>query len=64
MLAGPNFQLLDEAVDRLPQLRIQASGGVSSLADLQRLRTDGAIVGKAIWEGRIPIEEALSLARA
>ena len=64
MLEGPNFELLDEAVDRLPNLRIQASGGVSSIADLQRLRTDGAIVGKALWEGHIRVEEALSLARA
>ena len=45
-------------------LRIQASGGVTSIADLARLRTDGAIIGKAMWEGLIPLEEALSLARA
>ncbi len=64
MLAGPNFDLLDEAVERLPHLRIQASGGVSSIADLERLRTDGAIIGKAMWEGLITLEEALSLARA
>lgn len=64
MLSGPNFTLLDETVERLPGLRIQASGGVSSLADLDRLRTDGAIVGKALWEGRFTLEEALSLARA
>jgi phosphoribosylformimino-5-aminoimidazole carboxamide ribotide isomerase len=64
MLEGPNHALLDEAVDRLPNLRIQASGGVSSLADLARLRTDGAIIGKALWEGRIDLNEALGLARA
>jgi phosphoribosylformimino-5-aminoimidazole carboxamide ribotide isomerase len=59
MLAGPNFQLLEEAGDRLPHLAIQASGGVSSLGDLRRLRTAGAIVGKALWEGRIDLAEAL-----
>lgn len=64
MLSGPNFDLLDEAVERLPNLRIQASGGVTSIADLGRLRTDGAIIGKAMWEGMIPLEEALSLAGA
>lgn len=63
-LGGPNFSLLDEAVELLPGLRIQASGGVSSLADVDRLRTDGVIVGKALWEGRFTLEEALSLARA
>lgn len=64
MLGGPNHELLDEAIDRLPNLRIQASGGVSSLCDLQRLRTDGAIIGKALWEGAIALDEALGLARA
>ncbi|MGA9580380.1 MAG: 1-(5-phosphoribosyl)-5-[(5-phosphoribosylamino)methylideneamino] imidazole-4-carboxamide isomerase [Allosphingosinicella sp.] len=60
MLAGPNFQLLLEAGERLPHLAIQASGGVSSLGDLRRLRTAGAIVGKALWEGRIDLAEALN----
>jgi len=64
MLSGPNFDLLDEAVDRLPGLRIQASGGVSSIEDLNRLRTDGAIIGKAMWEGLMKLPEALSVARA
>jgi phosphoribosylformimino-5-aminoimidazole carboxamide ribotide isomerase len=64
MLAGPSFALLDEVVSRLPGLKIQASGGISSIADLRRLRTDGAIVGKALWEGRFTLKEALSLACA
>ncbi|HEY0013152.1 MAG TPA: 1-(5-phosphoribosyl)-5-[(5-phosphoribosylamino)methylideneamino] imidazole-4-carboxamide isomerase [Allosphingosinicella sp.] len=59
MLAGPNFALLEEAATRLPHLAIQASGGVSSLHDLRRLRTHGAIVGKALWEARIDLTEAL-----
>lgn len=59
MLAGPNFQLLEEASGRFPHLAIQASGGVASLDDLRRLRTAGAIVGKALWEGRIDLAEAL-----
>jgi phosphoribosylformimino-5-aminoimidazole carboxamide ribotide isomerase len=59
MLAGPNFELLEEAAERLPHLAVQASGGVSSLDDLRRLRTAGAIVGKALWESRIDLVEAL-----
>jgi phosphoribosylformimino-5-aminoimidazole carboxamide ribotide isomerase len=59
MLQGPNFALLDEAATRLPHLAIQASGGISSLDDLTRLRTAGAIVGKALWEGRFTLAEAL-----
>jgi phosphoribosylformimino-5-aminoimidazole carboxamide ribotide isomerase len=64
MLKGPNFALYEEIAERLPNLKVQASGGVSGLADLERLCTDGAIVGKALWEGRIALEEALGLARA
>ncbi len=60
MLAGPNFALLEEAAGRLPHLALQASGGISSLDDLSRLRTAGAIVGKAFWEGRIGLAEALN----
>jgi len=62
MLEGPNFALYEEAAQRLPSLRIQASGGVSSLNDLDRLTSDGAIVGKALWEGRIRLEDALARA--
>jgi phosphoribosylformimino-5-aminoimidazole carboxamide ribotide isomerase len=59
MLMGPNFELLEEAGKKLPHLQIQASGGVSSLDDLRRLKTAGAIVGKALWEGRIQLDEAI-----
>lgn len=59
MLAGPNFDLLREAVERLPHLAIQASGGVSTLDDLTHLRTAGVVVGKALWEGRFELAEAI-----
>jgi phosphoribosylformimino-5-aminoimidazole carboxamide ribotide isomerase len=57
MLQGPNFDLYREAAERLPHLAVQASGGISSAADIAQLRTDGAIVGKALWEGRISPEQ-------
>jgi phosphoribosylformimino-5-aminoimidazole carboxamide ribotide isomerase len=59
MLSGPNFDLLEEAAERLPAVQIQASGGVASLDDLRGLRSAGAIVGKALWEGRFTLAEAL-----
>ncbi len=59
MLQGPNHDLLEEAVTRLPDLAIQASGGVTTIADLQRLTTAGAILGRAMWEGRLPLKDAL-----
>ena len=64
MLLGPNVELYDEIARRLPVACVQASGGVSLIADLKRLPTDGAIIGKALWEGRIDLQEALGLARA
>jgi len=64
MLLGPNVELYDEIARRLPDASVQASGGVSLIADLKRLPTDGAIIGKALWEGRIDLQEALGLARA
>ncbi|WP_395622764.1 HisA/HisF-related TIM barrel protein [Sphingomonas daechungensis] len=64
MLQGPNFALYQEIARRLPGVAVQASGGISSLDDLEQLPTDGAIIGKALWEKRISLEEALGLARA
>lgn len=67
MMQGPNVELIAEAARRLPHLSIQASGGVSSLDDLRALKASGAagaIVGKALWENRITINEAVQVARA
>ena len=64
MMTGPNVELLKEAVERLPGLAVQASGGISSLDDLRDLPTAGAITGKALWEGKIKLEEALAIAGA
>ena len=63
MLQGPNHQLLAEAVTRLPHLQIQASGGVTSMQDLQQLTTAGAILGRAMWEGKLDLREALGACR-
>jgi phosphoribosylformimino-5-aminoimidazole carboxamide ribotide isomerase len=62
MMTGPNVELLGEVVERIPHMDVQASGGVSSLDDLRVLPTAGVIVGKALWEGRIRLEEALDCA--
>ena len=66
MLSGPNLPLLEETVTRLPHLDVQASGGVATLADLTALRdigAAGAIVGKALWEERFGLTEALDASR-
>lgn len=67
MMAGPNVALVAEAARRLPHLAVQASGGVSSLEDLAELVPSGAagaIVGKALWEGKLDLREAIARARA
>jgi phosphoribosylformimino-5-aminoimidazole carboxamide ribotide isomerase len=62
MLQGPNSQLIAEVARRLPHLSVQASVGVSSLGDLRGLKAAGAagaIVGKALWEQRIDLRQAI-----
>jgi phosphoribosylformimino-5-aminoimidazole carboxamide ribotide isomerase len=61
-LTGPNLELLGEVRRRRPDLKVQASGGVSSLDDLTAAKAigcDGAIVGRAIYEGRFTAREAI-----
>lgn len=59
-LAGPSLDLYAEARRRFPSLAWQASGGIRSAADLERLDAMGlaaAISGKALLEGHIRLEE-------
>ena len=64
-LEGPNFDGL-EAMIRKSRHPVLASGGISSLDDIRRLRTikgvAGAIVGKALYSGAIALEAALAVA--
>ena len=60
MLTGPNIELYKKILLTFPQLNLIASGGVSCMEDLHELKqigVDGVIVGKAIYEGRIKLEE-------
>ena len=62
-LTGPNSALYAELVQQFPSLEIQASGGVSSLDDLRVLKTTGsagAIVGRALYENKFTLQEALT----
>ncbi|MGD9582248.1 MAG: 1-(5-phosphoribosyl)-5-[(5-phosphoribosylamino)methylideneamino]imidazole-4-carboxamide isomerase [Lysobacterales bacterium] len=63
MLCGPNLPLYAEIRQRLPDARVQASGGIAGLADLRALAALGlhaAIVGRALLEGRFTLAEALA----
>jgi phosphoribosylformimino-5-aminoimidazole carboxamide ribotide isomerase len=60
MLAGPAAELYREIIDAVPGLELIASGGVASEADLVRLASVGcraAILGKALYEGRISLQK-------
>lgn len=71
MLAGPDLDGLAAALAATP-VDVVASGGVATLDDLRALaaleaggrRLAGAIVGKAIYEGRFGVEEAVGALRA
>lgn len=59
-LEGPSLELYQQITQAFPDLHFIASGGVSSMEDIHALREigcKGVIVGKAIYEGRIKIEE-------
>ena len=63
-LVGPNVEQTLSVV-RAANVRVTASGGVSSLDDIRRLRDaddsrlDSVIVGKALYEGKFKLEEAI-----
>lgn len=66
-LSGPNIQGTKELL-KASGLKLIASGGVSSLSDIRRLKSlekmglTGIIVGKALYEARFTLAEALKLA--
>jgi len=66
-LKGPNLDLLKSVCD-VTKAPVVASGGISSLADIEALRklvsigVEGAIMGKALYAGAFSLEEALKVA--
>ena len=64
-LQGPNLDQLKQAQFAL-QSGVIASGGISSIEDVREvaaLGVDGAIVGRALYDGRIDLAEAIAAAR-
>lgn len=60
MMEGPGFDLYREMQATFPSLKIIASGGVSSLVEVQALRAlglEGAIIGKAWLDGKIQLAQ-------
>jgi phosphoribosylformimino-5-aminoimidazole carboxamide ribotide isomerase len=63
MLTGPNLALYAYLHDTVPSLAVQASGGVSAVADVEGAREAGCagiVLGRALLEGRFALPEALA----
>ena len=65
-LMGPKIERLKEILDTV-DISVIASGGISSLEDIKKLKEiknknlEGIIIGKALYEGRIDLEEAIKV---
>ena len=62
-LAGPAIDLYKRVMDAYPELHLIASGGVSSIEDINALDEAGippVVFGKAIYEGRIDLRELIN----
>lgn len=65
MLAGPSFELYSSLQERFPDCKFIASGGISSIQDLKKLKEMNlyaAVTGKAIYENKIDLKELKEIA--
>ena len=63
MLSGPNLALYAHLRQLAPAVAVQASGGIRNAADVRGAREAGcagAVLGKALLEGRLRLDEALA----
>jgi phosphoribosylformimino-5-aminoimidazole carboxamide ribotide isomerase len=66
MLAGPSVEATAELARAVPAVPVIASGGVTTLDDIARLSRaglPGAIIGRALYEGRLDLAAAVAIAR-
>jgi len=64
MMEGSSIELYKEIIDNFPEIKLIASGGVTTIEEvliLRELGCDGAIIGKAIYEGLISIDELVNV---
>ncbi len=60
MLEGPSFNLYQKILSKTPNIKLIASGGISTFDELPKLAElgcEGVIIGKAIYENRIPLKQ-------
>lgn len=66
MLQGPDLETLREAA-QYPNVKVIAAGGIGSLKDLVELKNigvEGVVIGKALYEGRFTLKEAIAAVEA
>ena len=64
LLSGPNLKIYKEMKKLFPDLNIIGSGGISSLEDidsLSKININECVVGKAIYENKISLEELFNV---
>jgi len=64
MMQGSSVELYTEIMDRYKDLNLIASGGVTSMEEIEKLNEEGvygAIIGKAIYEGKITLKDLSEL---
>ncbi|WP_456460740.1 1-(5-phosphoribosyl)-5-[(5-phosphoribosylamino)methylideneamino]imidazole-4-carboxamide isomerase [Lutibacter sp.] len=60
MLEGPSFELYKRILNKISNVRLIASGGISTFSELPKLAAmgcEGTIIGKAIYEHKISMKE-------
>ncbi len=63
-MEGPSVDLYKQIMDQHPEINLIASGGVTTIDDVEELKAigcSGAIIGKAIYEGNISLQQLLSI---
>lgn len=63
LLEGPNFDLYQHLVKKFPNLVVVAMGGVRNVDDIQKLQdigVGGVMVGRAIYDGKLKLEDLTS----
>jgi len=58
VMEGPSIDLYKRIIAEHPEINLIASGGVSNIDDVKQLKAigcSGAIIGKAIYEGKVPL---------
>ena len=64
-LGGPNYEQLQTMLNTIKKIKLIASGGIASIDDVKQLAQmkgiEAAITGKAIYEGKLDLKEALKV---